>query len=223
MTSVMVKTLCNLEWHRLKGVVVLLSAGYTLFAVISGLYSYGQAPFVEMIYEMLFIALPFLAGLVLSAGMISGDAAENIQPLILSQPVSRSSLWLTRMVFRLMLFLLVMLLWLSLNQLFPLKAYPAPLSKLFLTGILMFCIGLIVTNITRSSFESAIIAGTSGIIIMTLLRDTWFATIVLIPVLAVAARDLFVSREPLEWQALMKRMACWFLGILIFILIMTFV
>jgi ABC-type transport system involved in multi-copper enzyme maturation permease subunit len=234
MNSTIAKALWTLEWKRLKPVLILFTVGYLVLFVMKD----GLVHFLPDVVAGIVYALPFLIGLIMSSGMVSDDTQSGRLPSIATLPVSRSQLWLTRLVFRFGLFLILMSIWFLFFSNVYMKipiwrhsqhmGFPPPFY-LLMTGCLLFCAGMISTLLFRGSLESSVGAGVIGIFLMSLLQSAASDRILLIgylsaiALMAAASRDLFVCREPLEWQALLKRITGWLLGILVLVLIMTFV
>ena len=223
MNGAMSRALWRLEWRRLRSIFLLLFSGCMMLSLISLV----LADNTEVLTEFLLV-WPFLSGLLLSAGTVSDDMETGVSPVILALPLSRSSLWLNRVLIRLVMFVSILAAWYG--TLVIAGIHPGArefnygmttgVTKLILCGLLMFAVGLIATTLMRNTFESAIAAGVTGILAMGALRSLGTGTgistgyMVTIALFALAGRDLFLCREPFEWHALRLRVLAWVVGIL---------
>ncbi len=222
MNGAMSKALWRMEWRRLQNTFLLLFSGCMVLSLISLIF----VDHPEVLTSFLQV-WPFLSGLLLSAGAVSDDVEGGISPMILTLPVSRSSLWLSRVLIRLLLFLSIMAAWyftLEIAGIHPGGGHlnfgmTSKVHMYILSGLLMFAIGLVGTTMMRNTFETTIAAGIAGMLAMGVLRSlgtstaVWVGYAVTIAMFALAGRDLFLCREPFEWPTLRLRALIWVAGI----------
>ncbi len=208
--------LLKLDSIRIKSTYVFLLLALFLMA------GAGQIPALSRLYSGFHFILPFLAGILFSVGIIADDLQQRTWPTILSLPISRSRFWNIRVAGRFMLFLTFLALWRIVPVYFPLETLPwsvktTPYTISFVAGLLAFAMGLFFTNLMRNTFESAIAAECCAVILIVVLRNTaneligFVLTLITLIIITVAARKLFLCREPLEFTALVSRAAAWIL------------
>lgn len=230
MNGAMNRALWRMEWRRMRNVFLLLFSGCMILSLISLVLVDNTAALTPFL-----LVWPFLSGLLLSAGIVSDDMEAGVSPMILALPVSRSSLWLSRVLIRLVMFVSILAAWyctLMIAGIHPGdREYNFGMTTgspmLIMCGLLMFAVGLICTTMMRNTFESAIAAGVAGILAMGALRSLGTGTgiaagyTVTIVMFALAGRDLFLCREPFEWHALRLRALGWIAGISVILIVVT--
>lgn len=218
--------LMKLESARLRMVFLVLLFGLLLLAII------GQVHFADL-YAGFHFVLPFVAGILFSAGMIADDLQQRTWSGIGSLPVSRKRLWTIRLIYRLTLYLSFLAFWLIIPIYFPMHTKWSMIIDwntsetspwiLILSGFMAFATGLFFTVFMRNAFETAIATAAGTLLLNLAVRwgcHQWslvVLSIIAIITVGVAARNLFLCREPLEITALIYRAAAWmvFLAVII--------
>lgn len=179
-TKIMIKMI-GLEWLRTKNMLIGIIAIYALLIslqflpLIENEHYYITYALMALIYSM----LPFIAGLLLSSGIISEDIQNNTMDQLLALPVKRSMIWMIRHLTRAFLFSVILIIYLT--------TYPIVIQTLrhsllilnirdyallsTLAACFLFSFGSVFSNLMENTFSSVLGGFTGGIVMLFLFRS----------------------------------------------------